>query len=91
MKKLAIWHIGVWLIVLSFFLIPVYFAGLSARLIYVIISFLIYISAFYINIVFILPWYMRKRKIIHLAGKLVFDDYLLYSSVHRITPVIPFI
>ena len=87
MKKLAIWHIGVWLIVLSFFLIPVYFAGLSARLIYVIISFLIYISAFYINIVFILPRYIRNRKIIHLLASwsLMIIAYTVLSIIlHRL-------
>jgi len=66
MKKLAVWHIGVWLVLLSFFLIPVYFTGLSARVLYAIVSFLIYISAFYINIIFILPRYVRNRKVINL-------------------------
>lgn len=71
MKKLAIWHIGIWLVLLSFFLVPVYFTGLSAGVLYAIVSFLIYISAFYINIIFILPRYVKNRKVINLLASWV--------------------
>jgi hypothetical protein len=87
MKKLAIWHIAVWLVLLSFFLVPVYFSGLSARVLYAIVSFLIYISAFYINIVFILPRCVKNRKVINLLASwlLMILAYTIISILlHRI-------
>ena len=87
MKKLAIWHVGVWSVLLSFFLVPVYFSGLSARVLYAIVSFLIYISAFYTNIIFILPRYVRNRKIINLLARwfLMVIGYTVISILlHRL-------
>jgi LytS/YehU family sensor histidine kinase len=87
MKKLAIWHIAVWLVLLSFFLVPVYFSGLSAKVLYAIVSFLIYISAFSINIIFILPRFVRIRKVINLLASW-FLMILIYTVIsillHRV-------
>jgi sensor histidine kinase YesM len=83
MKKLAIWHVGVWSVLLSFFLVPVYFSGLSARVLYAIVSFLIYISAFYINTVFILPRYVKNRKVINLLA-----SWLLMILVYTVISIL---
>lgn len=63
------WHIAGWGLISIFFLMPFFLYGVTNRFLYGIITFLLNIGAFYINLLVILPHWIDKRKIsVVLAG-----------------------
>ena len=90
MKKIVFWHIGAWVLFLSFFLFPVFLGGFTSRMLFVLISFLLYISVFYINLFVILPLWIKKRKIIILLvswAALIFVYTLLSVALNHVLHV----
>lgn len=62
-SKLVRWHIAGWAFMSIFFLMPFFIYGFTNRLLYGSIAFLMDIGAFYINLLVILPRWVRQRKI----------------------------
>lgn len=62
MKSLLFWHIVTWAILAQFTLLPLYLYGLSGKVIYGIVCFLMVIGICYINLLLILPKWISKRE-----------------------------
>ncbi len=78
MKKIVAWHISAWMFVFALFMFPVFFNGFRANSVFLLISLLSYIASFYINIVWILPIWIRRRNIFGLLLRW-FGLILLYT------------
>ena len=67
MKKIVAGHIAVWVLASVFFLIPLYVFGFTNRTQYTILCFLMYIIVFYVNTLWILPRWIKRRRFEWLA------------------------
>jgi two-component system LytT family sensor kinase len=63
LKRAVVYHIAAWLLVSTFFIIPLYVFGFTSKVQYAIICYLIYIFIFYINVLWILPWWVKNRNL----------------------------
>jgi two-component system LytT family sensor kinase len=63
---LAMIHIVGWLIILALVLIPLMRFGITQPIPYVATAYFLYMGSFYINLFVIFPWWVKKRRIIHL-------------------------
>jgi len=83
MKKLIALHVAGWVLALSFFVIPVFFVGFTNKVIYTIASFLLYIGVFYINLLLILPSWIKQRNLV-----LLFTSWFILVVLYTMISVL---
>ncbi|NII26390.1 histidine kinase [Pseudoflavitalea sp. X16] len=68
MKRIALVmiHIVGWLIILALVLIPLIRFGIKQPIPYVTTAYFLYMGSFYLNLLVIFPWWVKKRRIAHL-------------------------